>query len=71
MSLFCGYQVCNLDNTSIRSFLTDLSLGGGFRFDLSPLYMNTLITLIKALEADKNLKCTMLVANYREFPRGI
>ncbi|KAG0178270.1 hypothetical protein DFQ28_004758 [Apophysomyces sp. BC1034] len=38
--------------------------GGGFRFSLASLYIQTFITWIRALEADKNLKCTILIAKY-------
>ncbi|CDH54125.1 hypothetical protein RO3G_14823 [Lichtheimia corymbifera JMRC:FSU:9682] len=42
--------------------------GGGFRCDLSPLYVKTWTTWIRALEADKNMKCTIFVAKYRLSP---
>lgn len=44
------------------------SLGGGFRCDLSPLYVKTWTTWIRALEADKNMKCTIFVAKYSKYP---
>ncbi|KAI9322507.1 Alpha/Beta hydrolase protein [Dichotomocladium elegans] len=42
--------------------------GGGFRVDLSQLYIKTFATWIRALEADKNMKCTIFVAKYRLGP---
>ncbi|KAI8149126.1 Alpha/Beta hydrolase protein [Fennellomyces sp. T-0311] len=42
--------------------------GGGFRFDLSLLYIRTWITWIRALEADKNIKCVIFVPKYRTAP---
>lgn len=39
-------------------------LGGGFRFDLGKLYTPTFATWIRALEADKNIKSMVFVADY-------
>ena len=41
--------------------------GGGFRFDLSLLYIRVFIQWIRALEADKNLKCIIFVPKYSKF----
>ena len=49
---------------------TNVNLGGGFRFDLGPLYTPTFATWIRALEADKGIKSMIFVANYSEFIRG-
>ncbi|KAI7852037.1 Alpha/Beta hydrolase protein [Circinella umbellata] len=43
--------------------------GGGFRFDLSLLYIRVFIQWIRALEADKNLKCIIFVPKYRTAPK--
>ncbi|KAF7727541.1 hypothetical protein EC973_007414 [Apophysomyces ossiformis] len=42
--------------------------GGGFRFHLTRLYIQTFIAWIRALEADKNLKCMVFVPQYRLSP---
>lgn len=44
-------------------------IGGGFRFDLGPLYTPTFSTWIRALEADKNIKSMIFVAKYSKIKR--
>ncbi|CAO3610782.1 unnamed protein product [Mucor fragilis] len=45
--------------------------GGGFRFDLGGLYTPTFATWIRALEADKNIKSMVFVADYERGPEKL
>lgn len=47
-----------------------MCVGGGFRFDLGGLYTPTFATWIRALEADKNIKSMVFVADYGRHSRG-
>ncbi|KAI9495063.1 Alpha/Beta hydrolase protein [Zychaea mexicana] len=48
--------------------------GGGFRFDMTLLYIRVWITWIRALEADKNMRCVIFVPKYKTghpFPAAV
>ncbi|KAI7863102.1 Alpha/Beta hydrolase protein [Mucor mucedo] len=45
--------------------------GGGFRFDLGQLYTSTFATWMRALDADKNIKSMVFVADYKHGPDNL